>query len=298
MKFGAIDIGSNAMRLLIAEARRTHGKTTIKKLQLVRVPVRLGAEVFDNGRISEKNGIRLAKSINAYKLLLQVYGVKHFWACATSAMREASNQADILELVHSLSDVEIEVISGAREAKLIQSTFETQKLDLDKTYLYIDVGGGSTEISVLESGQAIANKSFKLGTVRLLKEKVKSKVWEEMAEFVQEQGQEFKELIAVGTGGNINKLVKLAPSSTNRSREVSLTDIHSLLQELEPMSVEERMETYDLKEDRADVIVPAGKIYKTALEAANIDKILVPKIGLADGMVYHMSKMKKFQDGA
>ena len=298
MKFGAIDIGSNAMRLLIAEARRTNGKTTIKKLQLVRVPVRLGAEVFDNGRISEKNGIRLAKSINAYKLLLQVYGVKHFWACATSAMREASNQADILELVHSLSDVEIEVISGAREAKLIQSTFETQKLDLDKTYLYIDVGGGSTEISVLESGQAIANKSFKLGTVRLLKEKVKSKVWEEMAEFVQEQGQEFKELIAVGTGGNINKLVKLAPTSTSRSREVSLTDIDALITELEPMSVEERMETYDLKEDRADVIVPAGKIYKTALEAANIDKILVPKIGLADGMVYHMSKMKKFQEGA
>ncbi|MGB0167114.1 MAG: exopolyphosphatase, partial [Luteibaculum sp.] len=157
MKFGAIDIGSNAMRLLIAEARKIGGKPSIKKLQLVRVPVRLGAEVFDTGNISETNAIRLAKSINAFKLLMQVYGVKNFWTCATSAMREAQNQDHILDFVQNLTDVRIEVISGAREAKLIQSTFETQNLDLSKTYLYIDVGGGSTEVSVLENGQAIAN---------------------------------------------------------------------------------------------------------------------------------------------
>ncbi|TXC81605.1 Ppx/GppA phosphatase family protein [Luteibaculum oceani] len=295
MKYGAIDIGSNAMRLLIAEARKKGGKTTIKKLQLVRVPVRLGEEVFEQGKISEYNAVRLAKSINAFKLLMQVYGIKNYWTCATSAMREAENQKQIVDLVHSLTDVEIEVISGAREAKLIQSTFETQNLDLSKKYLYIDVGGGSTEISVLHDGVAVANKSFKIGTVRILKGKVKNKVWEEIAEFAEEQKNGEDDLIAIGTGGNINKLVKLAPNSNTRSREITTEDISNLVSELEPMSVEERMDVFDLKEDRADVIVPAGKIYKTVLENAGLGKIVVPKIGLSDGMVYYMSKFKKYQ---
>lgn len=294
MKYGAIDIGSNAMRLLIAEVKAQNGKTTLKKVQLVRVPVRLGAEVFDNGKISEYNAVRLAKSINAFKLLTQVYGVKHFWACATSAMREAINQKEIVHLVEELTDVEIEVISGAREAKLIQSTFETQNLDISKTYLYIDVGGGSTELSVLKNGQPVASKSFKIGTVRLLKEKVHKSVWKDLVDFAQEQVGQSEDLVAMGSGGNINKLVKLAPNSNIRSRDISLKDIQGLLKELEPLTVEERMDLYDLKEDRADVIVPAGLIYETVLRKTNLDSIFVPKIGLADGMVYHMSKLKKY----
>ncbi len=284
------------MRLLIAEVKHVNNHPRIKKMQLVRVPVRLGAEVFENGKISEYNAVRLAKSINAFKLIAQVYGVKNYWACATSAMREAENQEQIVSLVEELTDVEIEVISGSREAKLIHSTFETQNLDLSKSYLYIDVGGGSTELSVLKDGVPVASKSFKIGTVRLLKEKVHKQVWKDLVAFAQDQMNNESELVAMGSGGNINKLVKLAPNSNNRSREISLSDIRYLLDELEPLDLEARMDLYDLKEDRADVIVPAAKIYETVLRKAGLDSILVPKIGLADGMVYHMSKLKKYAE--
>lgn len=286
MRFGAIDIGSNAMRLLIAEAHEENGHASLKKLSLIRVPVRLGETVFTSGLITPIKIKKLTKSINAFKLLMEVYGVEDFKICATSAMREAKNQQEVLDKVKLGTGETIDVIDGQLEASLIHSTFETLEFDLSQDYLYIDVGGGSTELSLLRNGKAIHSKSFKIGTVRSLKKKVEDADWKEMLEFAAELGRKSNRLKAIGTGGNINKLVKLSP--VNNLTGLKFEELSGIMKDLEKVGLRERMRKFDLKADRADVIIPAGHIYIDVMNASGISEIRVPKLGLSDGIVYDL----------
>ena len=288
MKLGAIDIGSNAIRLLISEVSQIDKKDTIEKLTLVRIPLRLGDGVFTSGKISPLKAERLAKSIQAFRLLLEVYGVEHYRACATSAMREASNGEEVRNQIKKFAGVDLEVIAGNEEAALIHSTFHTLDIDLSKDYLYIDVGGGSTEVSLLKKGKPVLSKSFNIGTVRILKGKDTPEAWAEMIEFSRELGTKGKKLQAIGSGGNINKYVKLGP--LNHIKALKVGQLEDLYEDLSALGIASRMKAYDLKADRADVIVPAGKIYMEVLRAAGIKQINVPKLGLSDGIVYDLYK--------
>lgn len=287
MKFAAIDIGSNAIRLLIADVNESKKRgLTVKKLALTRVPVRLGSSVFESGYISEKQTSQLAKTMKAFKYLIDVYEVAGYRACATSAMREAENSDEIIKQVKDFSGIDIEVIDGKKEADLIFSTFITQNMDFDQTYLYIDVGGGSTEITLLKNARRTKSRSFKIGTVRLLEDKVKDRTWNELKEYVAEITKEEEDVIGIGTGGNINRLFKL--NNLNYGELLTLTELKSTAAMLNSMSFEERVENLRLREDRADVIIPATKIYLTVLNAARINNISVPKIGLSDGIALNL----------
>jgi exopolyphosphatase/guanosine-5'-triphosphate,3'-diphosphate pyrophosphatase len=294
LRFAAIDIGSNAVRLLIADIIETPDDLRIKKLSLTRVPLRLGASVFEKGTISGSKARKLAKTMKAFRYLIDVYNVKDFRACATSAMREASNREEVVQKVREYSGVNIEVINGQTEGNLILSTFKTQKLDPGQSYLYIDVGGGSTEITLLKNGKRQRSRSFKIGTVRILKGKVKEKAWKEMREWVAEICTNQESLIAIGTGGNINRYFKL--SGLAYGQLMGTSDLQSLHDKVAALSFEERMVTLRLRPDRADVIVPAGEIYLQVLEAAKIDKMSVPKIGLSDGIALYL--YRKHFEGA
>ncbi|HEX4888463.1 MAG TPA: exopolyphosphatase [Luteibaculaceae bacterium] len=291
MRIGAIDIGSNAMRLLIADAYEEHGQARLKKLSLIRVPVRLGETVFTQGSIPAYKIKKLAKSIHAFVLLMEVYGVVDYRICATSAMREAQNQQEVLEQVKKLTGCQIEVIDGDEEAQLIHSTFETLAFDFSKVYLYIDVGGGSTELSVIKEGKPIVSQSFKVGTVRSLKKTVHADDVAAMLRFAQEMTADFGQMQAIGTGGNINKLVKLGP--INNATAMNFSELSRLVGDLSKVGLMERMRVYDLKRDRADVIVPAGKIYIDVMKSAGIEEILIPKLGLSDGIIYNLYQQKR-----
>lgn len=282
MKFAAIDIGSNAVRLLIADVVETKRELTIKKLSLTRVPIRLGASVFEKGIITDKKAKALAKTMKAFRYLIDVYNVKDFRACATSAMREAENSEKVIQMVREYSGVDIEVINGHTEANLIFSTFKSQKLDPKHTYLYIDVGGGSTEITLLKNEKRVSARSFKIGTVRILTDKVKDKSWDEMRKWVQKITENEKDVTAIGTGGNINRLYKM--SHLEYGELLSDVQLNALHNQIKNMSFKQRIKKLRLRPDRADVIVPAGEIYTTILDVAGIDKISVPKIGLSDGI--------------
>jgi exopolyphosphatase/guanosine-5'-triphosphate,3'-diphosphate pyrophosphatase len=282
LKFAAIDIGSNAVRLLIADIIEDEGVLNIKKLSLTRVPIRLGASVFEMGKISGSKAKKLAKTMKAFRYLMDVYDVKGFRACATSAMREASNADDVIAKVKAYSGVQIEVINGQTEANLIFSTFKTQKLDSNRTYLYIDVGGGSTEITLLKHGKRVKGRSFKIGTVRLLKGKVKPELWADMRSWVHKIVEGEKDVIAIGTGGNVNRLFKM--SGLAYGELLSTARLAELHKNVKSMSLKDRMLKLRLRPDRADVIVPAGDIYMEVLKQADIKEMSVPKIGLSDGI--------------
>ncbi len=286
MKFGAIDIGSNAVRLLIADVIETEDDLMIKKLSLTRVPIRLGASVFEKGYISTSKAKKLAKTMKAFRYLLDVYNVKGFRACATSAMREATNSDEVRARVRDYAKVEIEVINGRTEADLIFSTFETQKLDPSGTYLYIDVGGGSTEITLLKNNKRVNARSFKIGTVRILKSDIKPSIWEDMEHWVSEITKDEKELIAIGTGGNINRLFKM--SSLNYGELMGLDELTEMHEYIKSLTFTERMIKLNLRNDRADVIVPAGEIFTKVMNTGNIQFISVPKIGLSDGIALYL----------
>jgi exopolyphosphatase/guanosine-5'-triphosphate,3'-diphosphate pyrophosphatase len=286
LKFAAIDIGSNAVRLLIADIIEDEGVLNIKKLSLTRVPIRLGASVFEMGKISGSKAKKLAKTMKAFRYLMDVYDVKGFRACATSAMREASNADDVIAKVKAYSGVQIEVINGQTEANLIFSTFKTQKLDSNRTYLYIDVGGGSTEITLLKHGKRVKGRSFKIGTVRLLKGKVKPELWADMRAWVHKIVEGEKDVIAIGTGGNVNRLFKMSGLAYGELLSTArLTELHKLVKS---MSLKDRMLKLRLRPDRADVIVPAGDIYMEVLKQADIKEMSVPKIGLSDGIALYL----------
>lgn len=283
-KYAAIDIGSNGIRLLIASVSEKNRLIHVHKLSLVRVPIRLGEDVFETGEIGKEKQKRFLKAIKAYKLLMEVYGVSQYRACATSAMREAKNGTEICKNIKKETGISIELINGKEESDLLFSTLFTQKIDKKGNYLFIDVGGGSTEVTIFEEGKRIKSKSFKIGTVRLLQNKVKEKVWEEMDNWLEFINQGNKKYIGIGTGGNINRYFKM---SNNEYLEPLKSNIlNNYYQELKQLNPEERAEKYRLRKDRADVIVPAGKIYLSILQKCEIEEIIVPKIGLSDGMVY------------
>ena len=288
MKFGAIDIGTNAARLLVGEVEVVGNHSFVKKISYTRVPLRLGDEVFENGIISTKKATDFSKTIQAFSLIAETFNVKKLRAVATSAMREAVNAKEVIAQIKKESGVTIEVISGDEEAKLIFGTFFL--LDFDKTapFIVIDVGGGSTEISVFENGTRIASKSFQVGTIRLLKEKVATTIWSEIHDWIIQHVDLNSPHKLFGTGGNINKVHKMIGKSQSATLDTSA--IIKLRDKLDKLTLEERTDRYQLKPDRADVIVPAMNIYLYILNELNCTQISVPKIGLSDGMIYAMHK--------
>ena len=285
MKFGAIDIGTNAARLLIGEVCKEGNHSFVKKISYTRIPLRLGEQVFDNGIISEEKIIEFVKTMQAFKLISEMFHVVELRACATSAMREAKNGVAVVTEILVQTGINIEVISGDEEARLIFGTFFL--LDFDKTspFLVIDVGGGSTEISVFEEGTRVASKSFELGTLRLLKGKTDSKIWKELKSWLNKNVDSKVEHKIFATGGNINKVHKMVGSNTS---EIQIRKVSKLRKELEKMTLEAREDVYQLKPDRADVIVPACEIFEFILKELKVKNFFVPKIGLSDGMIYDL----------
>jgi exopolyphosphatase / guanosine-5'-triphosphate,3'-diphosphate pyrophosphatase len=287
LKLAAIDIGSNAARLLIAEVTLDEKKIpSFNKLNLIRVPLRLGFDVFESGTISKARTGMVMQTMKAYKHLMNAYGVEHLKACATSAMRDAKNAADLIRKIKLETDIAIEVISGDLEANLIYENHVAENMDKDHSYLYIDVGGGSTELSFFSNGILTYKKSFNIGTIRLLKNMVKDVEWVEMKEAVKAITKGNKEVVAIGTGGNINKVFSM--SKRKDGKPLSLDLLKDYYKELGSFALEERMVKYGLREDRADVIVPALQIYTNTMRWADAAEIYVPKIGLVDGLIRHL----------
>jgi exopolyphosphatase/guanosine-5'-triphosphate,3'-diphosphate pyrophosphatase len=283
-KYAAIDVGSNAMRLLVANIIEEDGKDTqFSKSALVRVPIRLGQDVFTVGEISKDNIDRMVDAMKAFKLLMKVHKVKKYMACATSAMREASNGREVVDIIMKKTKVEINIIDGKTEAAIISSTDLHYLLKSEKTYLYVDVGGGSTEFSLFSDGKMIASKSFKAGTVRLLNEGVSDFVWHEIENWIKSNTEGFEDVILIGSGGNINKLFKL--SGKMQDKPLSYLYINSQFNFLNSLTYEQRITELGLNADRADVIVLATKIYLNAMKWSGAKNIYVPKIGLSDGIV-------------
>lgn len=288
MRLAAIDIGSNAARLLISDATTNdQGKTQFQKLNLVRVPLRLGFDVFEDNHISEEKEEMIIKTIRSYKLLIDVYGVDHMKACATSAMRDAANGPEIIRKVKEDTGIDIEIISGDAEASLIYENHVAENMDKDHSYLYIDVGGGSTELTFFADGNLVFKRSFNIGTIRILKKQVDEFMWDEMRDFIKREtrGHE-KDMVAIGSGGNINKVFSISKRKEGKPLQLDL--LKDYYRELNSFSLEDRIRIYKLREDRADVIVPALSIYVNVMRWANIQDIYVPKIGLADGLIQHL----------
>jgi exopolyphosphatase/guanosine-5'-triphosphate,3'-diphosphate pyrophosphatase len=287
MRLAAIDIGSNAARLLITEVTQSNGKPQFNKLNLVRVPLRLGFDVFEDNVISPEREEMVVNTIKSYKYLLDAYDVKHLKACATSAMRDAGNAAAIIERVKQETGIEIEVISGDKEATLIYENHVAEYMDKDHSYLYIDVGGGSTELTFFADTRLVFQESFNIGTIRLMKGQVNEALWDTMKEFLRAKlkGHD-NDVVAIGSGGNINKVFSMSKRKDGKPLPLEL--LKDYYKELNSFSVEDRMRVYKLREDRADVIVPALLIYINVMRWANAPEIYVPKIGLADGLVQHL----------
>lgn len=287
MKLAAIDIGSNAARLLITEVNiNEKGIPSFNKLNLIRVPLRLGFDVFESSEISKAKIGMVMQTMKAYKHLMNAYGVEHLKACATSAMRDAKNAADIIRKIKMETDIGIEVISGDLEANLIYENHVAENMDTSHSYLYIDVGGGSTELSFFSNNILTYKKSFNIGTIRLLKNMVTDKQWEDMKETLKAVTKGHKEVVAIGTGGNINKVFSM--SKRKDGKPLSLELLKDYYKELSNVTLEERISKYSLREDRADVIVPALQIYVNAMRWATAEEIYVPKIGLVDGLIRHL----------
>lgn len=287
MKLAAIDIGSNAARLLITEVETgPDGKPVFNKLNLVRVPLRLGFDVFEQGFIPKAKIGMILQTMKAYKHLLNAYEVTRVIACATSAMRDAGNAADIIRKIKLETDISIEVISGDLEASLIYENHIAENLDKDHSYMYIDVGGGSTELTFFGNGQVTFKESFNIGTIRLLKDLVKEKHWDDMKEKIKVATKGQKEVVAIGSGGNINKVFSM--SKRKDPKPLPLDLLRDYYKELSNVSLEERINRYKLRPDRADVIIPALLIYINAMRWAGAVEIYVPRIGLVDGLVQHL----------
>jgi len=280
--FGAIDIGTNAGRLLIGYVITQEGYSRVRQLQIVRVPLRLGDDVYSTGIISKNKERQFIHTLLAFKSLMQAYGVKTYRAYATSAMREAINREEVIQNLYKKTKIRIEPIDGNREAELIFSTFHAQKMP-EYQYLYIDVGGGSTELSLILNGEKKDSRSFEIGTVRSLRDKNKPGVWTEIESWLKESGITGAQFAAIGTGGNINRVSKL--HQKKYLEPLSREEIVSTLTEVSGYSYEDRIQILRLKPDRADVIVPALEIYQRIMDISDINQVFVPKMGLADGMV-------------
>lgn len=287
MILAAIDIGSNAARLLISDVQKVKdGKPSFNKLNLVRVPLRLGFDVFGSKIISPEKKLMLVETMKSFRHLMNAYNVEALKACATSAMRDAENAKEIIATVQKEAGILIEVIDGDMEANLIYENHVAENMDNDHSYMYIDVGGGSTEISFFSNGILIYKKSFNIGTIRILKNMVTSAHWEELKNTIKTVTKDQKAVVAIGSGGNINKVFSL--SKRKEGRPLPLELLKEYLDELEPMTIRQRILKYEFRVDRADVIVPALQIYVNAMRWAGADEIYVPKIGLADGLIQHL----------
>lgn len=286
-KYAAIDIGSNAMRLLVVNIVEQEGKETqFNKSSLVRVPIRLGQDAFTVGEISDENSDRMCDAMKAFKLLMKVHKVESYKAFATSAMREAYNGKEVVALIKKKADIKIEIIDGKKEAAIIASTDLHHLLKTDKTYLFVDVGGGSTEFTLFSDGKIVNSRSFKVGTVRLLNEMVCDVVWEEIEKWIKSNTADFDEVSLIGSGGNINKLFKM--SGKMQDKPMSYLYINSQYTFLNSLTYNQRISELGLNPDRADVIIPAVRIYLNAMKWSGARNIYVPKIGLSDGIVKAM----------
>ena len=287
MILAAIDIGSNAARLLISEVvTNGNGKPIFNKLNLVRVPLRLGFDVFEKKKISAERALMMFETMAAFKSLCAAYKVEEVIACATSAMRDAENSAEIIEEIKARTGISIEVISGDVEANMIYENHVAENLTKDFSYLYIDVGGGSTELSFFANGTLFSKRSFNIGTIRLLKNLVHDKEWDEMKNHIKQVTKGQRSVVAIGSGGNINKVFSLSKKKDGKPIHIDL--LRDYYHELESVPLSERISRYNLRADRADVIVPALSIYINVMRWAGADEIFVPKIGLADGLIQHL----------
>lgn len=283
MLFSGIDIGSNAVRLLFSNVFETKGGPIAEKASLLRIPIRLGIDVFTNGRISQQKVEDLAKTLKAFKMLIDVYQPISYLAAATSAMREASNSSEVLDFVRNESGLNIELIDGIKEANII-SSFSNHMINKNFTKtLYVDVGGGSTEISLLDGKDFVTSNSFKIGTLRLLAEAVEDHEWDVLHKWLSQFKKDFGQMNVIGSGGNINKITKLYGHAYNNT--LSLDQLSFAFKQLNSMTVKERIEKMGLRPDRADVIVPAAKIFIKILKWTDLKIVTAPKIGLADGLV-------------
>ena len=283
MRYAAIDIGSNAVRLLIADIIQNNNEISFKKNTLIRVPLRLGDDAFLDKKISPKKAEDLIKTMSAFRNLMDVYKVSDYMACATSAMREAKNGGDIVTQIKELANLDLEIVEGQREANIIYSSHIERHLERKKNYLYIDVGGGSTELSIFSDGEIIDSHSFNLGGIRILDNQDTEETWAEMKEWVKEYAKTYKNLIGIGTGGNINKLFKM--SDEKDGTPLTLNKLSSIYNYLNSFSLKDRINVLGLNNDRADVIIPATEIYLTVMKWAAVKNIFVPRLGLVDGII-------------
>ena len=287
MRIAAIDIGSNAARLLINEVTEPKkGKPEFMKLNLLRIPLRLGIDVFTSGKIGAEREEMVISSMKVFSDLMKIYKVEHYRACATSAMRDAKNGAEIIQAVKQTSGIDIQIISGDEEATLIYENHVAEGLDKDSAYLYIDVGGGSTELTFYENGEMKYERSFNIGTIRLLNHLVTDVHWKEMKEEIRKNINSKKPVVAIGSGGNINKIFSM--SKTKDGKPMSAAYLKKYYKEMNGLTVAERMSRYAIREDRADVLVPALEIFNNVMTWSDIDKIFVPKISVADGLIHRI----------
>jgi exopolyphosphatase/guanosine-5'-triphosphate,3'-diphosphate pyrophosphatase len=283
-KYGAIDVGSNAIRLLIVTVIEQEGKETkFKKTSLIRVPIRLGADVFVEGKVSEASYLRMVDSFKAFQLLMKTHHVFKYRACATSAMREAKNGKTIVKRLLKATGIEINIINGNEEAKIIASTDLKTYLVHDKTFLYVDVGGGSTELTIYSEGKTVASKSFKMGTVRLINNLVDDKMWDQMKDWIKNNTQKYGHVTLLGTGGNINSTYKY--SGKKIGTPLNYKYLIAYFNKVKAFSYDDRIVELGMNPDRADVIIPALKIYIFAMKWSGAECIYVPKVGLSDGII-------------
>ncbi len=287
MRLAAIDIGSNAARLLISEVLMdAQGEPVFSKLNLCRVPLRLGIDVFSNGEISKPRIGMVLQTMKAYSHLMNAYSVDHMIAAATSAMRDASNAQELLRKIKMETGIDIQVISGADEAAFIYESHAAEHMDKNGSFLYIDVGGGSTELTFFNKGKLANKQSFNIGTIRLMKKQITDLNWEVMKDWVKKNIKSSSGVISIGSGGNINKVFSL--SKRKDGKPLSLETLREYYREFNGFTIQERMLRYNMREDRADVIILALQIYINVMRWAESDEIFVPKIGLADGLIQHL----------
>lgn len=290
-RFGAIDIGSNALRLLITDIIESELGVKYKRRLFIRVPLRLGEDAFLANSITAEKSERLMKAISSFKSLLELFDVMDYRACGTAALREAKNGKDVIERIVADTGVNIEIIDGKKEAQIICSNHVAEYLNQNKSYLYIDVGGGSTQLTLFSKNRIMASSSFPVGTIRLFHEKVKEETWENLKVWLKTEKKDVSDLVGIGSGGNINRLFKMA--NKKEGKMISDKELKDLFNVMSSLSIEERIHKFALNTDRADVIVPAAKIFLSILKWASIEEIYVPKIGLADGIVHLLYEKQK-----
>lgn len=286
INYAAIDIGSNAVRLLIKHVEEdSNGVPHFSKVLLLRIPLRLGFDVFAMGKISEQKEKNLIRLMKSYRHIMKIYDVDSYRACATSAMRDAANGMQIIKYIRKKTDIKIDIIDGQEEARMIYNNHIEQLEDRTGNYMYVDVGGGSTEINLLSHGELVCSRSYNIGTVRILNQAVKDSEWQRLKDDMAALALSYSQINIIGSGGNINKLYRLADKKDKKQKRMTVDTLRQLYDSLKVLTVEERMEQYGLKPDRADVIVPAGTIFLTIADLIQAAFIYVPVIGLSDGII-------------